>query len=135
MHNYSYELPYTPIPAEYQYFDNPDYGGYKSANYCPVANVLRVGYDYLLQNCKVGTSLLESDYNEVIGDRSFCFISSLLPKSSVLNITEQAICYEVECDSNNKRINVHVGSSTISCPTLGGDITEPNGFKGKISCP
>ena len=66
---------------------------------------------------------------------SFCFISSLLPRNSKLNSTEQAICYEVQCDNYNKKIIVHIGDLTVECPTSGGIISNPSGFKGSINCP
>ena len=36
---------------------------------------------------------------------------------------------------NNKQIIVNIGSNKIKCPTQGGIIKEPEGFKGQINCP
>ena len=48
-------------------------------------------------------------------------MSSLLPESSSNEISQMAICYEVECDTNNN--NIIVKLDNIS------------GFKGSINCP
>ena len=133
---YDYSRSSIKIPSNYQYFSNPNHGGFQPANFCPVPNV---NYDndddYYPYSCKVGTSSLNSEYGEIIGDTSFCFISSLLPRDSKLNNTEQAICYETQCDNNNKQINVYIGELTVICPTSGGVINYPYGFKGSINCP
>ncbi len=55
------------------------------------------------------------------------FIINLVSKS-------QAICYRVECDTTKKQLIIHIGSSTLNCPTTGGNITV-SGFKGFIDCP
>ena len=125
----------STIPSDYQYFDNPYYGGFYPANYCPVANYISSSTDYYPSNCNAGTSTLHSDYGETMGSNSFCFLSSLLPTSSSQNSTYQSICYRVRCNSSNKQIVVSVGSSTVTCGTNGGNITNPSGFTGVITCP
>ena len=125
----------TSIPPEYQYFDNPNYGGFYPANFCPVSASTDSETDYYPDSCKVGTSSLHSDFGEKIGSSSFCFVSSLLPTSTEMNsIDPQSICYSVQCDSSNKQIIVNVGSQKVTCPTEGGEI-NPSGFKGSIICP
>ena len=124
----------TSVPSEYQYFSNPSYGGFSPANYCPVTGTATSDTDYYPYNCKVGTSTLNGDYGEVMGSNSFCFLSSLLPTSSSQNITYQSICYRASCNSNSKQIIVSIGSSTVNCPTAGGNITV-SGFSGVITCP
>ena len=91
--------------------------------------------DYYPTNCNSGTSTLESDYGEVIGNSSFCFISSLLPSSSSLKSTSQAICYNVKCDKANKQLILNIGSNSVICPKDGGTLSDPVGFKGSIICP
>jgi leishmanolysin len=125
----------SSIPSEYQYFSNPKYGGFMPANYCPVADSELSKTDYYPTSCKIGSSELSSDYGEIIGDNSFCFISSLLPINSNNDVSSQAICYRVECDNNNKQIIVNIGSSSITCQTSGGTVTNPSGFKGSLKCP
>jgi len=124
----------SSIPSDYQYFDNPTYGGFSPANYCPVATAFDSDTDYYPDNCNVGTSTLNADYGETMGSNSFCFLSSLLPTSSSQNVTYQPICYKVSCNSSSKQIIVSVGSSTITCPADGGNITD-NSFSGVITCP
>ena len=123
------------IPSQFQYFSNPTYGGFMPVDYCPVAMSSPSEKDYYPSSCKIGSSTLTSEYGEIIGDNSFCFISSLLPSTSRKEYSSQAICYQVECDENKKKIIVHVGSSTITCPTNGGNVINPKGFKGVLNCP
>ena len=126
-----------PIPSNNQYFSDPYKGGMDIADYCPVASQIDIFETiYYSKSCSIGNSTLSPDYGEVISDNSFCFISSLLPSSSSLTQdTTQSICYRVECNSSNKQIIVHVGSSTITCPTEGGTLSNISGFKGSIICP
>ena len=123
------------IPKKYRYFSNSKYGGFRPANFCPVSNVEETESDYFPTSCFVGSSNLNSDYGEVISNSSFCFISSLLPSNSSLSIEEKAICYRVNCDQYNKQIIVNIGSNSLICPTEGGIVSAPNGFKGSIVCP
>ena len=122
------------IPGRYRYFDNSKYGGFLVANYCPVSNIEESRSDYYPSSCFVGESTL-TDYGEVISESSFCFISSLLPSNSSMTVKEQAICYQVSCDKENKQIIVHYGENKITCPTNGGILSAPNGLKGSITCP
>ena len=123
------------IPKRYRYFDDSSVGGFAVANYCPVSNYGQNSDDYYPSSCSVGTSSLNTEYGELIGNSSFCFISSLLPSSSQLSTSERAICYKVECDSENMQIVVNIGNKKINCSTDGGVITNPSGFKGSIYCP
>ena len=123
------------IPKRYRYFDDDNLGGFEVANYCPVSNNIEKNGDYYPLNCRVGTSTFSSEYGEIIGNSSFCFISSLLPNNSNVNPSDRAICYKVECDSDNLKIIVNIGSNKVYCPTEGGIIDNPSGFKGTINCP
>ena len=125
---------YSSVPSKYQYFSNPNYGGFLPVNYCPVANARDSETAYYPSNCKIGTSTLASDYGEEFGSNSFCFLSSLLPFSSSQTSNYQSICYRVTCNSSSKQIILNIGSSTVTCPTNGGDLT-PSGFKGSVTCP
>ena len=70
-----------------------------------------------------------------MGNNSFCFISSLIPYyNSNLNLTTHAICYRTGCNKNTKQVIVYIGSSSINCPTNGGNVTFTD-FKGRIICP
>lgn len=123
------------IPSRYRYFENKKDGGFRAANYCPVSILQDDSNDYYPSNCNSGTSSLDSEYGEVIGNSSFCFISSLLPSSSSLTTTSQAICYNVKCDKANKQLIVNIGSNSVICPTEGGTLSDPAGFRGSIDCP
>ena len=131
---YDYE---SLIPYEYRYFGNSYRGGFWPADYCPVA--LEIFFDdtedYFPTHCQLGTSTLSKEYGETIGKNSFCFMSSLLPESSSNEISQMAICYEVECDTNNNNIIVKLDNENIICPTEGGLIDNISGFKGSINCP
>jgi hypothetical protein len=123
------------IPSRYRYFDNKKYGGFYSANYCPVSNSEESKNYYFPNSCKVGVSTLNEEYGETFSNSSFCFMSSLLPTDSTQNSLNQAICYKVDCDKTNKQLIVFIGNTTkIICPKEGGKIT-PSGFKGSIDCP
>jgi hypothetical protein len=123
------------IPERYRYFEDDDLGGFSAANFCPVSFINKQTTDYYPGSCKVGASTLTTEYGEEIGDSSFCFMSSLLPSSSNLNTNERSICYKVECDNEKKQIIVNVGNNKVACPSDGGRVESPSGFKGNIECP
>ena len=123
------------IPKRYRYFSDDDTGGFEPANFCPVSNTPSQNNDYYPTSCNIGTSSINIEYGEVIGNSSFCFISSLLPSNSQLSSVNRAICYRIECDQENKEIIVNIGNNKLNCPTKGGTLTNPSGFKGSIECP
>lgn len=125
------------IPSQYRYFpSNPNLGGFEAANFCPIPYPYTNTNSYYTYSCKKGQSTKSSEYGETIGDSSYCFFSSLLPSSSSTSISSlDTICYEVSCDTSNKNIIVKIGSNEVICPTEGGNIESPSGFKGSIECP
>ena len=129
IHDYTNEL-----SSEYQYFSNPKRGGFFAADYCPVPFESHPSNYYYPKHCLIGKSDDSNIYGEKLGNNSFCFISSLLPNNSESSVSTNAICYEVECDSINKKIIVKIDSNKIICPTEGG-IIYPDGFKGSLECP
>ena len=129
IHDYTNEL-----SSEYQYFSNPKRGGFFAADYCPVPFESHPSNYYYPKHCLIGKSDDSNIYGEKLGNNSFCFISSLLPNNSESSVRTNAICYEVECDSINKKIIVKIDSNKIICPTEGG-IIYPDGFKGSLECP
>ena len=131
---YDYSNYNITIPKVFQYFDNLNYGGFYPANFCPVADSPYSEDDYYPSNCRYGSSSYSSEYGEIIGDSSFCFLSSLTPSSSNDNITSRPMCYKVECNRDTKQLVIYVGSSTFICPTNGG-ITSGSGYKGILTCP
>jgi len=133
-----YMKKYNNIKSYYQYFSEPNKGGFPFAAYCPVS--LDHLYDksdyYFSTSCKSGKkSTFHSDYGEVIGDNSICVESSLLPTSSSQNNIFTSICYKARCDSINNNVILTINSGTVVCPKEGGTINDPSGYKGKINCP
>ena len=124
------------LPSEYQHFSDPKKGGIYPTNYCPVPYSSHSSNNYFSNHCQFGTSSLSSQYGETIGSESLCFMSSLLPESSSTTQNSRIpICYEVKCDTSNNKIIVKIGSSSVTCPTEGGTVNSPSGFKGSIECP
>jgi hypothetical protein len=70
------------LDPNYRYFDNPKFGGYEKADYCPVAlwtkdTELNM---YFSNSCAYGKSTY-GNLGESISSTSSCFISSLIPKN------------------------------------------------------
>ena len=115
------------LPEDYQYFTNPKIGSKVLTNYCPISFYSKTddNYNYPM-NCIYGK---KENKNEVIGSNSMCFISSL-------NLNEKtSICYQMECDRNNKKIKVNIGEKTIICDGTKKEMNNPEGLKGYLLCP
>ena len=128
------------IPKKYQYFKKESLGGLFNANYCPTADAFFVSISqdqyYFETNCRYGYSLnLSPQYGEVIGNRSICFESSLVPRYSPQPYKWRSICYKTLCDRLNKKIIVFLNDLNITCPYKGGILKKIKGFKGEIKCP
>ena len=125
------------IPSQYQYFSDKTRGGFPTASYCPVPyDSYTSSYYYYPNHCQVGFSQLPDDYGEIIGNQSFCFMSSLLPNNSTEILTSNIpICYEIECNTTKKRIILKIGSENVTCPTNGGIVSKVPGFNGTLECP
>ena len=128
------------IPEKYQYFKKDNWGGLFMANYCPTADSpfesVSDGKYYFETNCRYGSSqYLFSHYGEIIGNRSVCIESSLLPRYSPQPFKMRSICYKVICDRINKNLIVFINDLNITCPYKGGILEKIEGFKGKIKCP
>ena len=122
------------ISSEYQYFNDNHTGGIKAINYCPISEPDEQDY-YFSTNCKLSNMDPNSEYGEKFGTNSFCFISSLTSNNSQTYNEDNAICYEVECDNITKSIIVIVNETRINCSNEGVIISNPQGFKGNLSCP
>ena len=136
-HCYIGQYSYT-ISQKYQYFANPNMGGYAPADYCPISfdNLYDKTNYYFATNCKYGkTEMTHPDYGEKVGNNSICVESSLVPTWSSLAEIYRSICYEIICDQENKKISVLIGNNAVTCPIQGGLIQDPPGFRGKIVCP
>ena len=128
------------IPKKYQYFKRGRLGGLFNANYCPTADAyfesISENTYYFETNCNYGSSQnLHPHYGEIIGNRSACFESSLVPRYSPQPFRWRSICYKMICDRINKNIIVFVNDLKVTCPYKGGMLQKIKGFKGKIKCP
>jgi hypothetical protein len=114
-------------------------GGFEAADYCPVSynyqNEVDKYYNYGF-NCKYGY-LFNKDLGEIIGEKSICFESSLVPHNyNNKNDNDLlSICYEIKCDRDKKEINIYFDNSIIICPKDGGILNNPKGINGDINCP
>jgi hypothetical protein len=45
------------------------------------------------------------------------------------------MCYEVECISDSRELNIFIGNSIVTCPERGTILNNPSGFVGQIKCP
>ena len=122
------------ISSEFQYFNNTHSGGLEETSYCPISEPNKQNF-YFSTNCKFDNINPNSIYGEKFGKKSFCFISSLASKTSETANKDDAICYEVECHNITKSIIVIVNDTRINCSMDGEIVTNPQGLKGKLSCP
>ena len=128
----------SDLESQYQYFSDKRIGGYAPADYCPISfdNLYDKTNYYFATNCKVGKkNTIHSDYGEKFGENSICVESSLVPTYSGQSSIYRSICYEVYCDKENKNVILIIGNGRVVCPIEGGMINDPNGFKGKVTCP
>ena len=129
IHNYT-----ENISSEYQYFTNSHFGGIEETSYCPISEPNGQNY-YFSTNCKYSNENPNLAYGEKFGKNSFCFISSLASKNSETANKDDSICYEVGCNNITSSLIVIVNGTRINCSIDGGIITNPQGLKGKLSCP
>ena len=149
------------IPEIYRYFtDEPRWGGWKSADYCPVSIELHNQEDsnkYYVGHCSqkgsdeygskiaYGQSNNEQYYTsgeikETTGENnsenSFCVLSSLISNSinnhGYYSNTVRAVCYQMHCST--KSLTIQINNDFIVCPRAGGKINAVN-FDGYLSCP
>ena len=128
--------PFGIIDLNYNYFASGLVGNTNS-DYCPISTSV-TDNDILFKNrCVGGTTELPNGLNEIIGDSSACFYSSIKDanNSSHQSLSNFGICYKYSCDSATRKINV-IGSQTINCPTTGGPMAVTEGTtSGFLYCP
>jgi hypothetical protein len=143
------------IPKEYQYFDNPNVGGYINfGDYCPYPmewtdpkSIFPMG------SCRNGIKL-RSEIGEKVCENCRCFHSSLVDEKFYKKNAEKlkkdihstkykhlddtrAACYEAKCRTDkNGRIElfINIEELEIKCPR-GGALLTVDGYKGFIECP
>ena len=102
--------------------------GYSTADNCAVAYESHSSSSYYQRHCRYGT---KSESLEVMGESSFCFMSSL--NQGTTAVSSRPVCYAVSCDTDNSKIVITVGSTTISCNDE--TVSNVSGFSGSIICP
>ena len=143
-------------PTNPNYLNITDYGGFPSADFCPILEIptFEKNYNYYVGHCsemgsgEYGLFLKKYRLNfntnqemklltgETYSNHSFCFLSSLLKKelNNIINYSNfvRAVCFEIYCSS--KSLTVKINDYYIICPRSGGKINV-NGFDGFFLCP
>ena len=109
--------------------------GPKSTNYCPIAQYDHDSYSnrsiYNGRCSEINVTEINKERNEVLGENSFCVLSSLEnkgnPKPKLI-----PLCYEMICSS--KSLTIKIGEYYIVCPREGGKIKARN-LDGFLLCP
>ena len=145
-----YLAKYSNIPSIYQYFDDPQIGGYSPADYCPasMSYASSSGNYYLYSRCDSdGLQTLHDGLGEVFGQNSFCFQSSLFNSSASDNVKSKygnkltARCYKVEnCDNATLSYDILIEGKDFGCEDATEEktydqITGSEGITGEIVCP
>ena len=145
------------IPIYYQYYWNSSYGGFDSADYCPVPREFQNNNRYYVGHCsnkgngEYGDKIkyiednhykyyISKDFESITGetysDHSFCFLSSLTKKSEpnfeIYSNFVRAVCYEIYCSPKSLTVKIH--DNFIVCPRAGGKI-QIDEYKGFFLCP
>ena len=146
-----YLAKYSNIPSIYQYFDDPQIGGYSPADYCPasMSYASSSGNYYLYSRCDSnGLQTLHNGLGEAFGQNSFfCFQSSLFNSSASADLKSKygnkltARCYKVEnCDNNTLSYDILIDGGDFGCEDATeekkyDEITGTGGITGEIVCP
>ena len=152
------------IPNEFRYFGNSKKGGSSSyADYCPIMDSINAEMinDYFVGNCKNGADAygyyityknkknnkyyyginntkLPEELGETLNkDKSFCVISSLVPKNIIDDYiydfaSPRAMCHEMFC--SDRSLTIKINGEYIVCPRQGGKV-ELDDYNGFILCP
>jgi len=149
---------YESLDKQYQYFQNPKYGGFSSAEYCPISypdlknegsNSYYVGHCSEIGSGEYGSHIhynkdnkihKSAEIKDIIGENysgnSFCVLSSLISKSKenyeYYSNTIRAVCYQMHC--SDRSLTIQINNDYIVCPRAGGKINAIN-YEGYLSCP
>lgn len=121
----------SPIPSQYQYFNDPYKGGNDSlTDYCPYIRPLTTG------SCQdIGSksaSINSDDYGEAVCENCKCLEGTYINQLSNKAVHLHAGCHEVTCEGNVAVI--HVGGEVVFCDPTGGQVTV-RGYDGYLHCP
>ena len=139
------------ISEKYQYFEEPDIGGYEPADYCPVphnynteeeqsffsghCSIKGSGYYgsmiYYADNFDPSSKNVNKYTGEILSGNSFCYLSSISKNDLVANVV-RANCYETFC--SNRSLTIKIFEDYIVCPRAGGKIII-EGYNGYFLCP
>ena len=117
------------LSDKYRYFEDNTKGGLPIADYCPVSNLYKSDLDnnyFYPKNCIYGKKEFILDN---IGSNSICF------ESSISSSNKESICYEIECKKSEKKFNVKIGNSVVTCPGEDANLNNPNNLEGVLHCP
>ena len=147
------------IIPQFQYYNNKNYGGRASADYCPVSqklskeseNIYYVGHCSEKGSGKYGSRIkyqtsegikyytseeLSEITKEKNSENSFCVLSSLISKNiynyNDYSNTIRAICYKMYC--SDRSLTIQINNDFIVCPRSGGKIKATN-YEGYLLCP
>ena len=155
---------YSGLEDKYQYYeDHTDYGGWASAEYCPVStedtnheghegqNIYFVGHCSEKGSGEYGSHIhylynnedqihKSSEIKEIIGENysgnSFCVLSSLISKDKT-NYEHYSYTMRAVCyqmHCSDRSLTIQINNDFIVCPRAGGKIDAIN-FDGYLSCP
>jgi hypothetical protein len=126
------------IDSNYQHFHDVNEGGVENADFCPVTTQITSQSTWYANNCNIGISNYPTPLGEIIGEDSYCFISSLTktgdPTLSKYVDKARAICHSITCNSDSRTFSVTVGATSVECPKPGG-VVQVQGYNGIIICP
>ena len=131
---------HSGIPASNQYFGSSKFGGFKAADYCPIAYDSPASSLYGT-SCVFGYEQYDDveELGETIGKNSICVISNLRPENYLDQLSDytsyRAICHQMTCDFKNKQTIFTIGDKNVICPKNGGVLKYPSGFTGFFECP
>ena len=119
------------IPENFRYFGNGEFGGLKSADYCPVPKYYS-SEQFVVGHCSDTNNTPDTERGESFSSNSFCALSSLIKSDSSQTESIKSICFEMFCSDNS--LTIKFGNDFFVCPIEGG-IIQGDGYKGALLCP
>eukprot|EP00816_Leptocylindrus_hargravesii_P011114 CAMPEP_0196821210 /NCGR_PEP_ID=MMETSP1362-20130617/78218_1 /TAXON_ID=163516 /ORGANISM="Leptocylindrus danicus, Strain CCMP1856" /LENGTH=688 /DNA_ID=CAMNT_0042200323 /DNA_START=153 /DNA_END=2216 /DNA_ORIENTATION=+ len=129
MMDYSLRYPPDPPPSQFQYFDDPNKGGPRQADFCPVYGSTYGGKRASQLDCRVGGNSPSLNlYSESFGSASMCLETT----------TNEGRCYPAQCIYDERVLKVQLRGEWKTCEydfqQLG--LPSSTGFLGgSVICP
>lgn len=139
---------------DYSREDMYAYGRRKEAEYCATSETPTLDRDRIDENDYVGNCRYENDIGygkktykdytsknfdesvgEIMGENSFCAISSLIRNGDAANFYKdkiRATCYPMHCSTQS--LTIKINKQYVVCPREGG-LVEVNNYSGYLYCP